>query len=217
MTLREKALKLRKLGYSYTHISKVTGLAKSTLSYQLHDVPYKPNVETLQSIKRGRTKSAHTKAEAKNKSFVVAKQIAKEDIGRITQRDLFMLGLGVYIGEGSKTQDIIRLVNTDHRVIKLFIQWLCSMGYSYKNFTIRLHLYPDSNIHEANLFWSVKTKIPLSQFQKECIDVRMNKDRKRNGKHPYGTAHVTVRSNGKKEHGVEFSRKIGAWMEEVLK
>ncbi len=217
MTAREKAKKLRKAGYSYTYISKATGLSKSTLSYQLREIAYKPNEKTIKTIGNARAKSGFTKALSKRASFSEAKKLAKTDIGNMTRRDLFMLGLGVYIGEGSKTQDIIRVVNSDYQVINLFIKWLCNMGYTPKNFGIRIHLYPDSNIYESQYFWSMKTGLPLIQFQKAHIDRRVNKDRKRSKKHVHGTAHVTVRSNGKKSLGVVFSRRIGAWMEEVLK
>lgn len=217
MTSREKALTLRKLGYAYSYISKETGFSKSTLSYYLRDVPYKPNAETIKSIGSARAQSGKTKARTKQQTYIEAKRKAKKDIGRLSHRDLFMLGLGVYIGEGSKTQDIIRVVNTDFRVVNLFINWLSSMGFSKHNFAIRIHLYPDTDKHTAEQFWSQKTGLPLSQFQKVCIDTRANKDRKRNMKHPYGTAHVTVRSHGKMVLGVAFARRIGAWMEEVLK
>ena len=74
----------------------------------------------------------------------------------------------------------------------------------------------DSQQYFLKSYWSAKTGLPQKQFQKACIDRRVNKDRKRSGTNIYGTAHVTVRSNGKKEFGVLFSRRIGAWMKEVL-
>ncbi len=217
MSIKEKAIQLRKVGYSYSYISRETGLSKSTLSYHLHGIPYTPNSETVKVLGNARIKSGMTKAKSKEESFIKAKKQAKSDIGKMTRRDLFMLGLGVYIGEGSKTHDIIRVVNTDYHVINLFIEWLCVLGFARTNFVIRIHLYPDSNIKQSELFWSIKTGLPPKQFQKACIDRRVNKDRRRNAKHPHGTAHVTVRSNGEKSLGVAFSRQIGAWMEEVLK
>lgn len=216
MKPKEKALQLRKAGYSYSYISAKTGLSKSTLSYQLASVPYKPNKETIAAIGAARAQSGFAKANAKQQSLTDAKKLAKKDIGILTKRDLFMLGLGVYIGEGSKTQDIIRIVNSDYRVIKLFIKWLCSLGFTQKNFSIRIHLYPDSDVKEAEAYWTKVTSLPPEQFQKACIDRRVNKDRKRSGTHVHGTAHVTVCSNGVKALGVIFSRRIGAWMKEVL-
>jgi len=216
MVSRELAIKLRIEGYSYSYIATQTGLSKSTLSYHLREIKFTPNKEMLQKLGHARAQAAKTKATQKQASLLLARMKAKKDIGRLTQRDLFMLGLGVYIGEGSKTQDLIRIVNADYRVINLFTRWLCTLGFSKENFTIRLHLYPDSNIKEAELFWVSKTGLARSQFQKVCIDTRVGKDRKRSGKYAYGTAHVTVRSNGVKPLGVAFSRLIGAWMEEVL-
>ncbi len=216
MKPREKAFHLRSKGYSYSYIANKTGLSKSTLSYHLHAIPYTPNKQTIASIGKARASAGASKNLTKRKSFETAAKDAKKDIGVLSKRDVFILGLGVYIGEGSKTQDIIRIVNTDYRVIQLFIRWLCMLGFSLEHFAIRIHLYPDSSVQSAETYWSEKTKIPKSQFQKVYIDTRSNKDRKRSGVHKYGTAHVTARSNGQKNLGVVFSRKIGAWMKEVL-
>ncbi len=217
MKPKELALKLRTQGYSYSYISDATGLSKSTLSYHLALVPYTPNKKTLTAIGIARVTAGVTKDKQKKQSFSDAKKEAHIDIGSITQRDLFMLGLGVYIGEGSKTQDIIRVVNSDYRVLNLFMKWLCSLGFSKENFAIRIHLYPDSNIAKAESYWALQTGLPQNQFQIACVDRRVRKDRKRSGTHVHGTAHITVRSNGNKKHGVIFSRRIGAWMEEVLR
>jgi len=216
MAPKKQALKLREEGYSYTFIQQKTKLSKSTLSYLLRDVPYKPNDVTLKSIGAARAKSGESKAFAKRKSVEMARDKAITDIGRLSKRDIFMLGIGLYIGEGSKTQNIVRLVNGDARVIKLFIKWLKSLEYPVSKLAIRIHLYPDSNIGEAEAYWAHNTGLPLNQFQKAHIDRRASKDRKRSGTHLHGTAHVTVRSLGDKRFGVGFSRLIGAWMEEVL-
>lgn len=217
MHAKEIAIKLRKQGFSYSYIATETGLSKSTLSYHLNEIPYTPNGQTIHSVGIARARAGQTKTATKRATFINATKIAKRDIGTLTKRDLFMLGLGVYIGEGSKTQDIIRVVNMDYRVISLFIRWLGGMGFTIDNFTIRIHLYPDSDIAKSEMYWHMKTGVPLCQFQKVYIDTRVGKDRKRNAKHPYGTAHVTVRSNGNKKQGVVFARRIGAWMEEVLR
>ncbi len=216
MSAKDTAIKLRERGYSYNHIAKETGLSVSTLSYHLSQLPYTPNKKTIQTIGRARTAASITKHLSKKKTFDDAKINAKKDIGLISSRDLFMLGLGLYIGEGSKTQDITRLVNTDYRVINVYMRWLETFGLKRENFTIRIHLYPDSNVNEAEEFWAKKTGFPKVQFQKACIDKRVGKDRKRSGVHKYGTAHVTVHSRGNKVFGVKLARRIGAYMQEVL-
>lgn len=129
-----------------------------------------------------------------------------------------MLGLGIYIGEGAKTYDITRVINADPKIIKFAVRWFEEVcGLPRENLRIRIHLYPDNNIKKCMKFWSDISGIPLQQFQKTYIDLRQNKKMFKRGKLPYGTAHLSVHSNGKKEFGVFLARKINAWMGEVLK
>ena len=51
-----------------------------------------------------------------------AKEEARKEIGEITKRDLFMLGIGIYIGEGAKTFDIVRVINADPKIIKFTVR-----------------------------------------------------------------------------------------------
>ena len=216
MNLKEQAKLLRRQGYSYSYISQKTGLSKSTLSYHLASIPYQPNNFTVETVGKARAASAETKAKQKQKTLQIAQLQAKKDVGIISKRDLFILGLGLYIGEGSKTQDTVRLVNADAKVIKLFIRWLMMLGLKNTNIMMRIHLYPDSNIQKAESYWLQETQLPRSQLQPACVDKRANKNRKRSGTHTYGTAHVTVRANGTKEFGVALARRISAYMQEVL-
>ncbi len=209
-------MQLRGKGYSYTYIQEKTKLSKSTLSHLLRYVPYVPNEYTKKTIGRALAKSGESKAKSKRDSLVSARKNADNDLGRITERDIFMLGIGLYIGEGSKTQDLVRLVNADPKVVRLFIKWLASLGYPIENLSIRIHLYPNSDITRAETYWRQETKLSATQFQSACIDRRAGKNRRRSGTHKNGTAHVTVRSCGNKNFGVNFSRRISAWMEKVL-
>lgn len=216
MSAKEKAVLLRKKGYAYSYIAEATGLSKSTLSYHLAGLSYKPNEYTKQHLSNARVEANITKNKKKLQSISRAKRCAQEDIGMLTSRDLLLLGIGLYLGEGSKTQNLVRLVNTDPKVVQLFIKWLKMFGLRNKNIAIRIHLYPDSDVHISEQFWLKKTCLPKSSLQKASIDTRANKNRKRNKVHINGTAHVTVRANGEKQFGVELSRKIGAYMQEVL-
>ncbi|HEY4501821.1 MAG TPA: hypothetical protein VJJ20_02020 [Candidatus Paceibacterota bacterium] len=215
VSVREKVLKLRSAGYSYNYICGQTGLSKSTISGWLTRIPYTPNAETLATIGKALASSIAANAKKKQANFFLAKTEAKKEIGEVSRRDLFMFGLGLYLGEGSKTGGITRIVNSDPRVIRFTITWLESLGLSKKNLGIRLHLYPDSNIEQSINFWMKNTGLPRSQFFKSQIDWRKNKKAYKLGKLPYGTAHVGVRSLGEKRHGVFLSRKILAWIDQM--
>lgn len=217
MKPKELAVQLRKKGYNYTYISEKTGLAKSTLSYHLSHIPYEPNEYTKKVIGKARLASAQALARQKQNSIAAARQHAESEIGSLSARDLFMLGIGLYIGEGSKTQDAVRLVNSSVAVIQLYIDWLRALGVPKKHIYIRLHLYPDIDERTAKRYWAKQTTIPLSQFDPSCIDTRTNKSMTRKKLLQYGTAHVSVKALGSSEYGVQLGRKISAYMEKVLR
>lgn len=216
-SIKEKALNLRRVGYSYSYISSKTGLSKSTLSDWLGTVPYTPNAETQLAIGKALAASGEKIARKKLESIAHARELAKKDIGRLSKRDLFMFGLGLYLGEGNKTHDLVRVVNSNPAVICLAIAWFESLGLSKKNFAITLHLYPDSDLEKSQVFWSRVTGIPRNQFLKTQIDWRKNKKTYKMGKLPHGTAQLAVRGMGEKKFGVFLARQIHAWTEEVIR
>lgn len=217
-TLREKAFSLRKQGYSYNIIAERTGISKGTLSDWLSGIPFTPNDEVKARIGRARSASIVAQRKRKTDSFELAEATARKDIGKMSRRDLLMLGLGVYIGEGSKTGGITRIVNSNPLIIKLTLKWFREVfGITTESFRVRVHLYPDNNIKETLRYWSKELQIPLGQFQTPSIDVRKGKKMFKRGKLPYGTAHVTVHSLGRPEYGVFLQRRINAWIEKVMK
>lgn len=217
VSLRERVLKLRSLGYSYTYISSQTGLPKGTLSEWLKHVPYTPNKEIILKIGKARAASGAKKSQMKQESIGEAKKEAIKELGRIRQRDMFMLGLGLYLGEGCKTYDIVRITNSDPEVLRLAIAWFRALGVPKSNFVIKVHLYPDSDIKKSLQFWSSATTLPLSQFSKTYVDRRTDKKSKKAGKLPFGTAHLGVKALGDKKFGSFFARKIKAWQDEVVR
>jgi hypothetical protein len=216
MNAKDIAIHLRQAGYSYTYIHDKTGLAKSTLSYHLADVPYAPNAYTLKHQKLAQQQSAKTKHAQKIKKLESAKKTAVLDVGKITKRDIFIAGIALYAGEGSKTQNLVRLVNTNPDIVRFYLKWLGLLGVTMDHIVIRIHAYPETDITQAENYWHKETGIPKSQFQKACIDGRVSKDRKRTGTHPYGTAHVTVQANGDVDCGTALARRIEAYSKRLL-
>ncbi len=215
--LREKAIKLRVAGYSYNMIKERLGVPKSTLSNWLSRIPFVPNREVIARVGRGKLKSALFKQRLKFESIERAKQIAKKDIGFLSKRDLFILGIGLYLGEGEKTYENVRIVNSDPKIIQLAIKWFYNAcGVKKENFRPSIHLYPDNNIKISLRFWSNITKIQIPQFGKTIIDQRKNKSTLKRRKLPHGTLHLYVMSNGLPHLGVNLHRKIQAWIEECV-
>ena len=210
--LHEEAIVLRKAGYSYTYIQKKIGVSKSTLSKWLSSLPYISNQETIDKIDKARLMANEAQRAKKRKSIVDARKLAIKDIGKFTKRDLFMFGVGLYTGEGSKTS-CLRIVNSDPKIIKTSIKWFKKIcGLQNINFSIRIHTYPDNNQEDSVIFWMKETGLPRSAFLKTWVDVRTNKKKKNYGKLPYGTAHLTVKSAGQGNAGEFLLRRVLSWI-----
>ena len=215
--LRDEAVSLRKSGYSYGYIKEKLSVSKSTLSYWLASVPYIPNKETLATIGKSRTASGLAKHKLKADSFNKATIQAKKDIGVVNERDLLMLGLGLYLGEGSKTHDNVRVISANPKILRLAVKWFKKVfKINASNLRVRLHLYPDCDMEESTNYWSKELSIPKSNFQSVQIDTRLNKTTLRHGKLAHGTAHLKVIGNGEKSFGVFLARRINACISEVL-
>ncbi|MDP1689093.1 MAG: hypothetical protein Q8L47_03100, partial [bacterium] len=194
-------------------ISNKLDISKSTLSNWFRDRKFVPNQKVLNRIQYGPLKVATQNHNRKVEEIKKLNEIGSKEIGALSHRDLWLLGLGLYIGEGSKSHEHIRIINSDPDVIKLSIKWfkeICNS--SDENITIMIHLYPDNNIQKSLKFWRSVTGLPKTNFRKTQVDRRENKSQIKKGKLPHGTAHITIVSNGDPEKGVRLYRRIGGWM-----
>lgn len=212
-----QARQLREAGHSYNYIAKTVAVSKGTLGLWLSNIPYTPNNETVKRIGKARAASGEAKSKIKRKSIMLARAEAEEELGIISKRDLFMLGLGLYIGEGAKSISRVSIANSNSAVISLMVRWLTEvLGLNVRNLRLCIHIYPDCNEEESLQYWSKASTIPRSQFRKTSIDRRTDKKVIKVGKLPHGTAHLIVNSLGEKRFGVFLARKISAWCDKAL-
>ena len=217
--LKAKAIRLRNAGYSYSMINDKLGVPKSTLSNWLTFIPFQPNQEVLKKIGKAKLKSALYKQNLKFEDIARMKMEASKDIGLLSHRDMFMLGIGLYMGEGSKSFEQINIVNSDPVIIRIGIKWLKTfLKLDIKNFTISIHAYPDTDLTRSVSFWSRKTGIPKNQFYKIVVDSRKNKSSLNKRKLPYGTVSLRIRKGETNIRGVKsLHRKIMGWIDSATK
>jgi len=217
--LKAKAIRLRNAGYSYSMINEKIGVPKATLSNWLTFIPFKPNQQVLKKIGKAKLKSALYKQNLKFEDIARMKMEASKDIGLLSHRDMFMLGIGLYMGEGSKSFEQINIVNSDPVIIRIGIKWLKTfLKLDIKNFTISIHAYPDTDLTRSVSFWSRKTGIPKNQFYKIVVDSRKNKSSLNKRKLPYGTVSLRIRKGETNIRGVKsLHRKIMGWIDSATK
>ena len=213
-SIYNQAVELRKQGWSYGVIIDRLGVSKSTLSNWLSRLPYTPNATVKQRIKEGPEKSATRRHQKKLDSVTLIHKQAVSELGEMNERDLWMLGIGLYLGEGTKKFEEVRFVNTDPKIIHLMVLWLKKIcGVPKQNIQLRIHGYPDTDFNESRKYWQSITGLTQSAFVREQIDVRKNKKITKWKTSPYGTLHVIVRKYGKTGMGVVLHRRIMGWIQ----
>ncbi len=171
---KRKAIVLRKKGYSYSQIKEKLGINKSTLSGWLYDMPLpEERIRELRDFSPKRIERYRNTMRVKKEARLeeVYKKASK-DIGQFSKREIFLLGLFLYWGEGTKSASCsTQLTNTNPAMIKFFIKWLELFGVKRKDLKIKLHLYSDMNIKQSIDFWSKELRIPVGQFQRPYIKI----------------------------------------------
>ncbi len=210
--LRVEATKLRDEGYSYKMIKDQLGVSVSTQSNWFSYRPFMPNTEVINRIKAGPMQSGKLKHEARMKDTVESFKQAKFELGLLSKRDIWMIGLGLYMGEGSKSIESVRIVNSDPGIIRFAMKWFReSCNLTDGNFSLSMNLYPDSDEDKAKTYWAKITQLPISSFKKTQVDIRTNKNNAFAGKLPYGTVQIRVKANGDNTKGVALFRRIKGW------
>src|SRR5690348_13469772 len=106
--LRYQAIELRKQGYSYNLISQELDVNKSTLSGWLKDIAFaEHHPDVRERIDRASHAMAEARSEKARQSRQEAEQEAKDEIshflsGDFSNREMFITGLMLYWGEGTK-------------------------------------------------------------------------------------------------------------------
>ncbi len=215
--LRTEAERLRDQGYSYNMITEALGISKSTMSYWFREKSFTPNEKVAERANLNRIALGARRHNRKVIEIANMRALGIKEIGTLSRRDLWMLGLGLYIGEGAKTVETLRVANSNPAVILVIIRWFKECcGLSEENIIIHLHLYPDNNIDESLRYWGEITGLPRENFRKTQLDRRTTKKRSRRGTLPHGTAHLRVVCRGNSEKGVALYRKVEGWMAGAL-
>lgn len=192
-----EARKLRRGGKSVKEIATTLGVGRSSISVWVRDIELTAKQKQRLSV-RGvaidvmeRRRATRYANETKIRTTFLEEGLAR--ITGIQEIDIFMLGIGIYLGEGSKTdRGKIELSNTDPRIIQIFILFLIrSCGYSIKNMHAHVGIHSHLSINIAEKYWSDISGIPLKQFSKTSIQ-RSRAGKGERDKLPFGTFSVAV-------------------------
>ncbi|MFA5319352.1 MAG: helix-turn-helix domain-containing protein [Candidatus Paceibacterota bacterium] len=168
---KDKVIKLRLEGLSYSQIKEKTGISKSTLSSWLENYPLSSErIKELRDLSPRRIENfINTMRKKREARLGEIYNQAKKEIGILSDRDLFIAGLFLYWGEGGKTGGTAVVSNTDPAILKFFLKWLKIMNVSKERIKAKVHLYADMDEKKTLNFWSKELGIPISHFNKSYL------------------------------------------------
>src|SRR3989338_3599097 len=128
---KQKAIELRKQGFSYREILEKIPVAKSSLSLWLKSVKLAES-QTQRLTEKKIASALRGAMKRKEDRIVLTKQIkdkARVEVGKLSNRGLWLIGIALYWAEGSKEKEYNRgsriiFSNSDPYMIKLFLKWL---------------------------------------------------------------------------------------------
>lgn len=191
---KAKAIELRRQGKTYNEINDLLGISKSTLSGWLCNYPLtKQQIDSLSKHIKER-KIIRIEKTSRVRYLQIQKRIkqdyenAKRKLLPLTKKELYLLGLFLYWGEGTKGfSGRLSLNNTDPKVVKFYYYWLTKiLRVKKEKIKVLVHLYKDMKIEESLNYWSEYLGIPRDQFNKPY-----NKDSLRSNLTQKGFGHGT--------------------------
>lgn len=217
---KEKAISLRKKGFTYSEILREVPVAKSTLSLWLRAVGMSKRQEQKFTLKKREASKRGGLARRKQRLDITDKirKKAIEDINSISSRELWLMGTMLYWAEGSKAKEHfpsqgIIFSNSDPMMIRLFLKWLDScLNVTKEDITLEIYIHQSSagRIKECKKFWATTTGFPEANFDKIYFKKDKLKTRRKNkGDKYFGLVRIRVKKS------TNLNRQIEGWIRGV--
>jgi len=203
------ARKLRQEGLSLNEIREKTGFTKSSISLWVRNIELSKKQKNKLSQK-GLKKEIIEKRRItrlineNNRRQVIVDKAAK-DIKNISKKELWLIGIALYWGEGTKTlRSGVQFSNSDPNMVKVIMEFFkINCEVPIEKFRGHIHLHPHLNEKKAKKYWHIISGIPLNQFYKTTKQQsRASKGKK--DSLPFGTININIGST-------ELFLKIKGW------
>ncbi len=166
--IKQRAIILRRSGFSFREISETLRISKSTASLwcegEVLNKKAKIRIKSLGDI--GREKGKITAMKKREKQLMLIDkecQVLNDKVYDINDYKLFLALL--YWGEGGKTKNRFRFTNSDSEMVKSFLFLLRkAFVIDEKKLYARIHLHEYHNREEMIDFWSGIIGIEKNKF-----------------------------------------------------
>ncbi|GGZ71555.1 helix-turn-helix domain-containing protein [Streptomyces bluensis] len=172
--LRARARELRLQGWTYDQIQVELGCSKSSISLWVRDLPRPERRDPSEQAKLAARKRWEHELAVRDEKREQTKAIAQQEIGSLTERELFLLGVGLYWAEGAKDKEYSRrefvlFVNSDPGMIKVFLAWLDLLQVERERLRFRVMIHESADVGGAEQYWAALVGTDTSRFGKTTL------------------------------------------------
>ncbi|WP_425576024.1 hypothetical protein [Streptomyces axinellae] len=208
--LRSRARELRRQGWTYDRIELELGVSRSSVSLWVRDLPKPPRrtrEEASAIARRGWERTLQLREEERRRT----KDTATAEIGSLSDRELFLIGVGLYWAEGSKSKPYRRVervvfVNSDPDMIRLHLAWLRLLGIGNECLVCHVMIHESADVRGAERYWANLVGIRVEDLRKTALKKHNPKTaRKNTGEDYHGCLMVRVRQ------GAVLYQRIEGW------
>ncbi len=183
---QETARRLRGEGRTYDEIRAELGVSKSSISLWVRDVP----VPAAAQARRERMRRAsETRWEPvrrrRDEERRATKAAAAAEIGPLSDRDLFLVGVALYWAEGSKDKpydrrESVAFINSDPGVVAVYLRWLRLLGIGAERWRLRVSIHETADVPAAERFWAELAGVPVGVLLRATLKRHNPKTVRRN-------------------------------------
>ncbi|MFD7339956.1 hypothetical protein ACFV98_28715 [Streptomyces violascens] len=210
--LRDRARELRSQGMTYDQIQVELGCSKSSISLWVRDLPKPDRTRTPEEAsaiaRRGWEATLQRREEERQRT----KQHSAGDIGELSDRELYLVGVVLYWAEGAKDKpwarrESLKFINSDPTVIRVYLRWLELQGVTPERLRLCVNIHESADVEEATRFWEELTGLGPASFNRPVLKRHNPKTRRKNTGEAYrGCLTIYVRDS------VDLYRRTeGAW------
>ncbi|GAA3063569.1 hypothetical protein GCM10017562_31360 [Streptomyces roseofulvus] len=172
--LRDRARKLRLQGMTYDQIRVELGCSKSSISLWVRDLPRPERKRTPDQASEIARRGWEPTMRRREEERRATKSAAAEEIGALSERELFLLGVGLYWAEGTKDKpharrERVTFVNSDPGMVRVFSAWLDLLGVEPERRTYSLMIHETANVAEAERYWAELLGADPARFGKTTL------------------------------------------------
>jgi transposase len=212
--LLKAARDLRTQGLDYEDIAAALGVAKSSVSLWVRDLPTPPRLSYEENRKRS--------AEGSRRYWEVERTVretrraavtghATAEISAMTDREILIAGAVAYWCEGAKSKpqrhvERVVFINSDPALIGFFLKFLDTADIARDALVFRVYIHESADVEAAQRFWLDVVGAEPSQFRPPTLKRHNPKTVRKNvGEGYHGCLRIDVRRSS------DLYRRIEGW------